>query len=417
LAGLKSGAVDPLWTDSKYTMAEKKMTHDFKGIGFSKVGHFKEVQSKIKELETLNIELARRHNRLEAIFNSMSDGLTILDKELNIVFANQVQKNMFPDVSLVGNQCFRAYFRRDKECRNCPALSTLDTGDILQGETLVKSGEYAGRYFEWTTSPIQGPSGNVDEIVYLMRDVTRRKEYEHKLMQADRLAAIGFLSAGIAHEINNPLTSIAGFTEGLIKRLKNSHLPMDAKATRSFREYLDIIQSEAYRCKDIIQNLQEFSRNSGDDFEIIPIDHIIKDTLSLFHQHAKDSGIKMIFKNHLSSGLNTISGKESQLKHLFLNLFNRAFKSIEKKGKLSLTSVNQGNNVEIVMGYNDGGPPQKRSESIFNPSPIYESKNETDTIDLSICYSIVKHHRGEIQFDADDIHNNRFTIRFPVVLK
>jgi len=396
---------------------KKTITHDFKGIGFSKIGHFKEVQSKIKELETLNIELARRHNRLEAIFNSMNDGLTILDKELNIVFANQIQKNMFPDVSLIGNRCFTAYFRREKICRKCPALSTLETKEILQGETLAKSGEYAGRYFEWTTSPIIGPSGSVDEIIYLMRDVTPRKEYEYKLMQADRLAAIGFLSAGIAHEINNPLTSIAGFTEGLIKRLKNMHTQVDLKAIKSFREYLDIIQSEAYRCKDIIQNLQEFSRNSGDDFEIVPIDRIIEDTMSLFRQHAKDSGIKMTFKNHLSYGLNTILGKESQLKHLFLNLFNRAFKSLEKRGKLSLISTNRGNNIEIVMGYNSGGSPQKYSGNIFNPSPIYESKNETYTIDLSTCYSIVKHHRGEIQFGADDILNNKFTIRFPVSLR
>jgi two-component system, NtrC family, sensor kinase len=395
---------------------EKKITHDFKGIGFSKIGHFKEVQSKIKELETLNIELARRHNRLEAIFNSMNDGLTILDKDLNIVFANQVQKNMFPDISLIGNRCFKAYFRKERICRNCPALRTLETKEILQGETLVKSGEYAGRYFEWTTSPIKGPSDSVEEILYLMRDVTQRKEYEHKLMQADRLAAIGFLSAGIAHEINNPLTSIAGFTEGLIKRLKNIDAPVDVNTIKSFQEYLDIIQSEAYRCKDIIQNLQEFSRNSGDDFEIIPIERIIEDTISLFRQHAKDSGIKMTFKNHLSYGLNTIWGKETQLKHLFLNLFNRAFKTIEKRGTLNLISSNRGNNIEFVMEYNGGGQPQRCSGSIFNPSPIYENKNETYAIDLSICYSIVKHHRGEIQFGADNIHNNRFIIRFPVSL-
>ena len=395
---------------------EKKITHDFKGIGFSKIGHFKEVQSKIKELETLNIELARRHNRLEAIFNSMNDGLTILDKDLKIVFANQVQKNMFPDISLIGNRCFKAYFRKEQICRNCPAMSTLETKKILQGETLVKSGEYAGRYFEWTTSPIKGPSDNVEEILYLMRDVTQRKEYEHKLMQADRLAAIGFLAAGIAHEINNPLTSIAGFTEGLIKRLKNIDAPVDIDAIRSFQEYLDIIQSEAYRCKDIIQNLQEFSRNTGDDFEIIPIERIIEDTISLFRQHAKDSGIKMTFKNHLSYGLNTIWGKETQLKHLFLNLFNRAFKTIEKRGTLNLISSNRGNSIEFVMEYNGDGQPQRCSGSIFNPSPIYESKNETYAIDLSICYSIVKHHRGEIQFGADNIHNNRFIIKFPVSL-
>jgi K+-sensing histidine kinase KdpD len=90
---------------------------------------------------------------------------------------------------------------------------------------------------------------------------------------------------------------------------------------------------------------------------------------------------------------------------------------MEKKGELGLITTNRGNNIEIVMGYSDGGPPQKRSGSVFNPSPIDDSKSDTYTIDLSICYSIVKHHKGEIQFDDDDIHTNRFTIRFPVGLR
>jgi len=398
------------------TDIEKDIIHDFKGIGFSKIGYFKEVQFKIKELEKLNIELAQRHNRLEAIFNSMSDGLTILDKDLNIVFANQVQKNMFPDISLIGKKCFNAYFRRGKVCRNCPARRTMESRETLQGEALVKSGEYAGRYFEWTTSPIQGPSDTVEEIIYFMRDVTPRKEYEHKLMQADRMAAIGFLAAGIAHEINNPLTSIAGFSEGLLKRLKYVRTTLDDKIFKSFQEYLDIIQSEAYRCKDIIQNLQEFSHSSGDDYESIPIDRIIRDTMSFFRQHAKDNGIKMNYKNHLSLGLNTISGKKSQLKHLFLNLFDHAFKAMEKGGLLLLVSTNRGNKIEIIMGYNGGGPTHHFSDGIFNPSPMNGGAGETYAIDLSICYSIVKHHKGEIQFDADEDHNNRFTIRFPVSL-
>ena len=395
---------------------EKDISYDFKGIGFSNTGYLKEVQSKIEELEKLNIELARRHNRLEAILNSISDGLTILDRGMNIVFANQVQKNMFPDISLVGKKCFKAYFRRGKICRDCPARRTLESRETLQGETLVKSGEYAGRYFEWITSPIKDPSGTRDEIIYLMRDVTQRKEYEHKLVQADRMAAIGFLAAGIAHEINNPLTSIAGFSEGLLKRLKNMQAPVDEKALTSFREYLDIIQSEAYRCKDIIQNFQEFSRSSKDDYESIPIDRIIRDTMSLFRQHAKDSGIRMNFRNRLSHGLNAISGKESQLKHLFLNLFNRAFNAMEKSDTLTLVSHNRGNQIEVVMHYNSRDPVDYFSGNIFNPVRLDKAMWAKHTIDLSICYSIVHHHKGDIQFRDDGENGRNFIIRFPVSL-
>ena len=116
---------------------QKIPIHDFKGIGFSKIGHFKEVRAKIKELEKLNVKLARRGNRLEAIFNSMSDGVTILDRNLTIVFANHVQKNMFPAISLAGQKCFTMYYRKNKICSNCPALQTIETQETRLGETLI----------------------------------------------------------------------------------------------------------------------------------------------------------------------------------------------------------------------------------------------------------------------------------------
>ena len=78
---------------------QKTATPDFKGLGHSKIGYFKEVRGKIRELEKLNIQLARRHNRLDGIFNSMSDGVTIMDGNMNIAYANRVQKEMFPEIS------------------------------------------------------------------------------------------------------------------------------------------------------------------------------------------------------------------------------------------------------------------------------------------------------------------------------
>jgi len=135
------------------------------------------------------------------------------------------------------------------------------------------------------------------------------------------MAAIGFLAAGIAHEINNPLTSIAGFSEGLLKRLKKIEKSGNLKQIDAFREYLEIINNETYRCKEIIQNLQEFSRNSEGDYETITIDKIINATISLFRQHAKDRKIRIHFKNQLTKGFNQVLGKESQLKHVFFKSF------------------------------------------------------------------------------------------------
>lgn len=392
----------------------KQQIHDFKGIGYSKIGHFKEVRKKITELENLNLKLAQRRNRLEAIFNSIGDGLTILDRNLNIVFANRIQQAMFPGVSLIGRKCFQAYYHKDDICKNCPSLKTMANDETLQGEVFIKDGKFAGHYFEWTTSPIMDQNGRVAEIILLMRDVTKRKDYEFKLMQADRMAAIGFLAAGIAHEINNPLTSISGFSEGLLKRLKNVEGEEVGKKLESFKEYLEIIHAEAYRCKNIIQRLQEFSRISGDDFEPLQIDRIIRDTVALFRQHAKDSNIIISFENRLTKGFGTIIGKESLLKHLFLNLFNHAFLCMEDGGALKLTSSNDDKNAEIQISHTGCVKPDRYHVNIFDPSCMTQATGDGNPIDLSICYHIVQHHKGDIQFSSNVDQGATFTLRFPL---
>ena len=178
---------------------------DFKGLNHSKVGYFKQVRDKLKELENLSLQLGRRHRRLEAILDGMSDGLTILDHQLNIVFTNSVQQRLFPDVAMHPGKCHQLYHQRETPCSDCPALQTMNTQSMRRGEYYFKKGNLAGRYVEWTTTPVADPSGEVMEVLLMMRDITHRKHSEFQLMQTDRMASIGFLAAGIAHEINNPL--------------------------------------------------------------------------------------------------------------------------------------------------------------------------------------------------------------------
>lgn len=387
---------------------------DFKGIGYSKIGYFKEVRSKIKELQKLNLELGRRHSRLEAIFNSINDGVTLLDRNLNVVYANHVQESMFPDVSLVGKTCFEAYHRRKEPCSKCSALKTMVSGKTYQGELLMKSGTKGVRYLEWTTSPIRDPSGEIREIIVLMRDVTKRKEYEYKIMQSDRMAAIGFLAAGIAHEINNPLTSIAGFAEGLLKRLSKLDADKLEEQLGFFQEYLNIIIKETYRCRDIITNLQEFSRDSEKDFVALPLAGIIQSTMALFKQHAKDHGIKIVFQDNLNAGFELIKGRESQLKHLFLTLFMKALNGMESGGTLTLKASNEADQIEIVFADTGTGESGDMDHDVFEPSSFSKSANSIHLIDLSICYSIVQHHKGVIFHRRETAGGNVFVLRFPV---
>lgn len=388
---------------------------DFIGIGYSKIGYFKETRSKIKELESLNIELGCRHNKLEAVFRSISDGLTILDRDLNIMFANKVQQAYFPDMVLTGMKCHQAFFNGSAVCRHCPVIQTMERQESLTGEIFVKQTGSNGRYFEWTTSPIRDPSGRVYEILLLMRDITERKEYEYKLMQTDRMAAVGFLAAGVAHEINNPLTSIAGFSEALLKRLKKFGSSPDAKQMLAFEEYLEIINAEAYRCKEIICNLQDFSRNSSDDFTIISLDEIIRATLSLFRQRAKDHNIRISYNDEMAPGSDTVQGKKSQLKHLFLNLLIRAFKSVEDGGNLWIEASSKGNYIKVAIS--DAAGEGKGDCAAARLRPTKNFSDASSEVDLSICYNIVQHHKGMMQFEMSRRRGRTLAVYFPAAIE
>ncbi len=389
---------------------------DFKGLRHSKIGYFKEVRDKIKELEKLNLQLAQRHNRLDAIFNSMSDGVTILDRELNIVFTNKVQRQRFPDISEPARHCHQIFYQRDERCPNCPALKTLETGETMRGEYMFKRGHLANRFYEWTTSPISGDRGRIDEVILIMRDITERKEYEFRSMQNDRMVSIGFLATSLAHEINNPLTSIAGFSEGLLKRLKTPELVADDRLRASFREYLEIINSEAYRCKDIIQNLREFSSNASDEYETLEIDAIITDTIALIRQHAKDHRIQIAYQNHLATGFNCMVGNSSQLKHLFLNLFKQLFRALTDGGQLAISVHNDGEKIEVLLPDPDSRLSQDFSGCQSYPPPDGGSLLGREHMDLSLCYNIIRHHEGEIRTRPLIDGGQQLVLRFPVAL-
>ncbi|MDJ0720525.1 MAG: histidine kinase dimerization/phospho-acceptor domain-containing protein [Desulfobacterales bacterium] len=389
---------------------------DFKGLRHSKIGYFKEVRTKIKELEKLNLQLAKRHNRLNAIFNSMSDGVTILDRNLAVVFTNQVQREMFPDISDTARHCHQVFYQRDTRCPDCPALKTMETGQMMRGEHMFKKGRQANRFYEWTTSPIAGARGQVEEVILIMRDITERKEFEFRSMQTDRMVSVGFLATSLAHEINNPLTSIAGFSEGLLKRLKRRDVADDGRLLASFREYLEIINSEAYRCKDIIQNLREFSKNASDEYETLPIDVIIAETIALVRQHAMDHRIQITYQNHLSAGFNGIIGKSSQLKHLFLNLFKQLFSAMAAGGELAVIARNDGENIEVLLPDPNGRLSGDFSGCLTYPALDGAALQGRERMDLSLCYNIIRHHKGDVQTLSGGDGSQQLVLRFPVAL-
>lgn len=198
-------------------------------------------QAKAESRKGANLEAELCQGRLDALFEHVRDGLAILDRDLTVTKANKVLHDIFPGIPLVGEKCFKAFRRKSEPCLNCPAFQSMREGETIHGRS-PPAGQYqAPRELQWTLSPIFAPSGQVEEILLILR-------------YADTLPNAKFL-AGIAHEINNPLASITGFSEGLLKRLKAAPEGLNGRMVGFFKEYLEIINNEAYRCKGILQRI------------------------------------------------------------------------------------------------------------------------------------------------------------------
>ena len=385
---------------------------DFKGLRHSKIGYFKEVRAKIKELEKLNLQLAHRHNRLDAIFNSMSDGVTILDRDLNIVFTNQVQRQMFPDIAEPVKHCHQIFYRRDERCLDCPALKTLQTGEMLRGEHMFKKGHLANRFYEWTTSPIAGARGQVDEVILIMRDITERKEYEFHSMQNDRMVSIGFLATSLAHEINNPVAIMveeAGWMGDLLEDMALEKGQDRAEFERAIKQ----IQTQGKRCKDITHKLLSFARQTDATIEDVDILRLLEELIELSAQRAKYAMVKI--KTDFGDNLPTLKVSATELQQVFFNLINNAIDAMDQDGgTLTISSHQRENYLVIAVSDTGEGIPEANLNRIFDPFFTTKPVGKGTGLGLSICYGIIEKMGGKLEVESTLGKGTTFLISLPL---
>ncbi len=230
----------------------------------------------------------------------------------------------------------------------------------------------------------------------------RTKEIEkaqQTLLQSEKMVSLGRLVAGIAHEINNPLASIAGCAEALLTRLLS--LKDQNGKLRDFPEYLKIIHEETYRCKNIISRLLNFSRDIEPALEPTEILNLIKEvsTTIMAQIEAKKMPVKieLIFPSETLY----VSGDSQQLRQVFLNLFINALDAIGGKGKIIIQVQQQAQSLIIFFQDNGCGIKKEDLQKVFDPFFTTKPLGEGTGLGLSICYSIIQAHKGNIEALSD----------------
>ena len=280
----------------------------------------------------------------------------------------------------------------------------LRGGQVDNLELQIMRGNGHAGQFSVNLSPMRDEQGNINSIVVVMTDITDSADLRDKLVHAEKMAAVGQLVAGVAHEVNNPLTAILGFADLL---LENPELPETA------RKDLRVILQEAQRTKQIVQNLLSFARQMPPQRNAVQLNLILRRTIQLRSYDFNSHGVDIV--EHLDEGLPDIIGDAHQLQQVFLNILNNAYDAVHEVGRaarIEIMSTKAGDAVEV--SFCDNGYGISDPDRIFDPFFTTKEVGKGTGLGLSICYGIVKEHGGEIL-----CHNNAdgqgatFIVRFP----
>ena len=286
------------------------------------------------------------------------------------------------------------------------ALAAVARGQQVDNFDLpLVRGDGVSGQFSVNLSPINGEDGRVSSIVVVMTDVTDSAMLRAKLVHAEKMAAVGQLVSGVAHEVNNPLTAILGFTDLL---MENPELPESA------RRDLKVILQEAQRTKRIVQNLLSFARQMPPQRQPVQINSILQRTVHLRSYDFMSHGIQVV--ERLDESLPTVVGDSHQLQQVFLNILNNAYDAVREStraARIEVMSAHAGAFIEI--SFRDNGIGIADAERIFDPFFTTKDVGKGTGLGLSICYGIVREHGGEIIcHNNSDSEGATFMVRLPI---
>jgi len=254
-----------------------------------------------------------------------------------------------------------------------------------------------------TVNQFLDSTGKLTGYIFIAKDMTERKKLEYQIFQAEKLVALGQLSAGMAHEINNPLFVISGRLEML----------KDEKLSQKVKDNLALIDSQTDRIRKLVDRILKFSRKSTPVLEAINVNEAIELVLPLVHYN-KLPAAKIEIKKSFEENMPQIKGDLHQLQEVFLNILINAYQSMPAGGVIKIITSNFKNLYAQIQIIDTGiGIPSHNLKDIF--MPFFSTKNDGTGLGLSICHNIIKNHNGSIELESQVNKGSTFTIKLPFI--
>jgi PAS domain S-box-containing protein len=359
----------------------------------------------VTERRKLERQVARQEEFSRRLLESFPDLILVVDLEERYTFVSSRVRELLecPSEELLGKEISETQ-------RHSPELLELYR-DVLAGSKGFGSAEYgarrsdgSGRTMRASASQFFDADSKVAGVIISVRDITREKKFEQQVVQSERLAAMGAMIGGVAHELNNPLTSILGVSE----------LLQDSQTTDAARKQIAILQQQARRAAEIVHNLTYFATPPTPGKTRVNLGEIVERTLNLHSYSLRKNNITVDFVRE--PGLPYVQGDPHQLMQIFLNLILNAEQAIREtrdRGTLRIRLGTTGNSVWASFLDDGPGIPAEILTSIFDPFYTTKRPGRGTGLGLSICKSVMKEHNGTVEAANAPGGGAAFTVSLP----
>jgi two-component system NtrC family sensor kinase len=351
-------------------------------------------------------ELMNSRNTLRAMFDSLPISIYIIGNNYNLVAVNESRAARVGERPnhLVGRKCYEKLYNRSVPCPGCRVIETFGPGQPTR--RISRDTLDADRFVEWeiSTFPIFDEKNIAVQAIVIEQDATDKRNLEANLIQSEKLAAVGQLAAGVAHEINNPLTAIIANAQ-ILRR----EIPLNDP---DLLESVKLIEMAGTRASQVVRNLLGIARKEKYEFEPVDLNETLHNALSLVQHELLGRPIQIYL--NLDDDMPTILASQDQIQGVWINLLLNAIDAIDKEtGEISVSAGFSGNQFQVEIIDNGKGIPTEHLSRVFEPFFTTKSPGRGTGLGLSVCMRVIRHHGGMIQVDSQPGKWTKFTVTLP----
>ena len=382
------------------------------------LGQFRVRLTEITQLKNVEGELRKSKEQWEETFNSITDIITVQDKEMHIVQANKAAHDFFKVAAggLVGQKCSQVFRGTSEPCPECPVL---ETGKTSQNCSEIIKHTQLDKTFLVSSSAIQDTNGHGQYLVHIAKDITEQKRLEEELFQSHKMEAIGTLAGGIAHDFNNILTAILGYSQFVKKEI-----PAGSPADKD----IDMVIQSGLRAAELVKQILSFSRKTDHHLQALTPHPIIKEALQMLRSTLPAT---IEIKQDIDKECGKIKADPTNIHQIMVNLCSNALHAMDQqKGTLTVRlsrenletrdveayeNVAAGSFVVLSVSDTGHGMDTKTMQRVFEPYFTTKKVGEGSGIGLAVIHGIVQDYKGFVKVASTPDQGSTFSVYLPLL--